>query len=121
MGNIRGIAENLWNNRNRMASEMAAPKNLSYKGVRNRGMVDNVNFLDDPERDYYRIISSKYFGVEPEAVNPKYIDLDSKMQLGYKYLQERNHNDCIRTWLVVWNDLMDAMEKESVKTFKAFD
>lgn len=84
-------------------------------------MVNNVGFPNDPERDYYRVIRSKYFGVEPEAVNPKYIDLDSKMQLGYKYLQERNHNDCIKTWLAVWNDLMDAMEKEAVKAFKAFD
>lgn len=84
-------------------------------------MADNVGFPNDPVRDYYKIISSKYFGVEPEAVNPKYIDLDSKMQLGYKYLEERNHSDCIRTWLAVWNDLMDAMQKESVKTFKAFD
>ncbi len=97
------------------------PTNLSYKGVRNRGMVDNAGFSDNSERDYYRFISSKYFGVEPEAVNPKYIDLDSKMQLGYKYLQERNQNDGIKTWIAVWNDLMDAMEKESARTFKEFD
>ncbi|MGD9567060.1 MAG: SEC-C metal-binding domain-containing protein [Sedimentibacter sp.] len=54
-------------------------------------------------------------------VNPKYIKLDEKMQLGYKYLYEDNYTDTIKTWLYVWNDLMDEMKKLSIKTFKEFD
>lgn len=80
---------------------------------------NNIN-ANSPQK-VYRVYSSKYFGVEPEPVNPRYIDLDFKMQLGYKYWFERNYADCIRTWQSVWKDLVDSMEKESVSTFKEFD
>lgn len=54
-------------------------------------------------------------------VNPNYIELDDKMQLGYKYLYEKNYTEVIKTWLVTWNILMDEMKKISARTFKEFD
>lgn len=54
-------------------------------------------------------------------VNYKYIELNDKMQLGYKYLHEENYTEVIKTWLVTWNILMDEMKKVSAKTFKEFD
>ena len=68
-----------------------------------------------------KIYKSKYAGMEPELVNPKYIDLDSNMQLGYKYNQEKDYTETIKVWNTVWNDLMDAMQKDFIKTFRQFD
>lgn len=67
------------------------------------------------------IYKSKYVGIEPEPVNPKYIELDSRMQLGYKYLYEKNYTETIRNWSNVWNVLMDAMQKDFINTFGQFD
>lgn len=53
--------------------------------------------------------------------NPNYIKLDKKMQQGYKYLDEENYTDAIKTWLHVWNDLMDEMKRLSIKTFDMYD
>lgn len=69
----------------------------------------------------YSIYSSKYVGLDPEPVNPKYRALDSEMQLGYKYAIEDNPTEATRVWLGVWNSLMDAMAKESIEKFRAFD
>ena len=68
-----------------------------------------------------KIYNSKYVGMEPEPVNPEYIDLDSNMQLGYKCNQEKDYTETIRVWNTVWNDLMDAMQKDLIKTFRQFD
>lgn len=54
-------------------------------------------------------------------VNPSYIKLNEKMQQGYRYLYEDNYTDAIKTWLHVWNDIMDEMKKASIKTFNEFD
>lgn len=69
----------------------------------------------------YEIYSSKYFGIKPEPVNYKYIKIDEKMQLGYKQLYENNCSDAVDTWKGVWNEIMDAMKKESIRTFEHFD
>ena len=70
---------------------------------------------------FYTIYKSKYVGMEPELVNPKYIDLDFNMQLGYKYNQEKDYTETIKVWNTVWNDLMDAIHKDFIKTFRQFD
>ncbi len=54
-------------------------------------------------------------------VNPIYIELNDKMQLGYKYLYKENYTEVIKTWLITWNILMDEMKKISARTFKEFD
>lgn len=54
-------------------------------------------------------------------VNLNHIELDDKMQLGYKYLYEKNYTETVKTWLDTWNILMDEMKKVSAKTFKEFD
>ncbi|HEY5583181.1 MAG TPA: hypothetical protein VIK78_01665 [Ruminiclostridium sp.] len=68
-----------------------------------------------------KIFNSKYVGIKTDPVNPKYIDLDSNMQLGYKYNQKKDYTETIRVWNTVWNDLMDAMQKDFIKTFRQFD
>lgn len=50
-----------------------------------------------------------------------YIELDDKMQEGYKYLYDGNLTDTIKVWLDTWNILMDEMKKVSAKTFREFD
>ena len=69
----------------------------------------------------YKIYSSRYLGIAPEEVNTKYLKLDAKMQLGYKYLLEENKLQAVSTWTEVWNEIVDAMRREGVKTLKAFD
>ena len=69
----------------------------------------------------YKIYSSRYLGVAPEEVNTKYLKLDAEMQLGYKYLIEDDKSQTLTTWTEVWNDIVDAMKREGLKTLKAFD
>ena len=68
-----------------------------------------------------KIYSSKYIGRAPDVVNEKYLSLDTKMQLGYKYLSEKNESEAVMTYIEVWNELMDAMKRDRIKTFKEFD
>jgi len=68
------------------------------------------------------VYSSKYMGGTLAAeVNPKYIELDSQMQSGYKYFLEDNYSEAIRRWAIVWNLIMDAMKQEKVNAFCCFD
>ncbi len=68
-----------------------------------------------------KIYSSKYIGRAPDEVNKKYLRLDAKMQLGNKYLSEKNESEAVITCIEVWNELMDAMKRDRIKTFKEFD
>lgn len=54
-----------------------------------------------------KIYSSKYIGRAPDEVNEKYLNLDAKMQHGYKYLCEKNVSEAVMTFIEVWNELMD--------------
>ena len=69
----------------------------------------------------YRAIRVKKGGYIVNIVNPRYIGLDDKMQLGYKYLYEEKYKEAINTWLITWNILMDEMKKISARTFEEFD
>lgn len=53
----------------------------------------------------YKIYSSRYLGIAPEEVNTKYLKLDAKMQLGYKYLLEENKLQAVSTWTEVWRKI----------------
>lgn len=66
-------------------------------------------------------LNSKYFGVKANPVNPKYIELDTNMQKGYKYYMKEDYTETINVWCNVFNDIMDAMKNESIKTFTQFD
>lgn len=69
----------------------------------------------------YRVYRSKYIGMKPEPVNPRYIEIDRQMQLGYQFYDDCKEAKAIKCWIDVWNQLMDVMQEKSIKTFKEFD
>jgi len=69
----------------------------------------------------YEIYSSKYFGVEPEPVNPKFIGMDRDMQKGYGYDYEGETGKAIFYWHVVFENLKSYFEEYKLESLKDFD
>jgi len=69
----------------------------------------------------YEIFSSKYFGVEPEPVNPKFIRIDKDMQKGYGYDYEGETGKAIFYWHVVFENLKTYFEEYEFESLKEFD
>jgi tetratricopeptide (TPR) repeat protein len=69
----------------------------------------------------YEIYSSKYFGVEPEPVNPKFIRMDKDMQKGYGHDYEGETGKAIFYWNVVFENLKSYFEEYKLESLKDFD
>ncbi len=69
----------------------------------------------------YEIYSSKYFGVEPEPVNPKFIRMDKDMQKGYGYDYEGETGKAIFYWHVVFENLKSYFEEYKLESLEEFD
>ena len=69
----------------------------------------------------YEIYSSKYFGVEPEPVNSKFIRMDRDMQKGYGYDYEGETGKAIFYWHVVFENLKSYFEEYNLKSLEEFD
>ncbi|WP_291643920.1 SEC-C metal-binding domain-containing protein [Clostridium sp.] len=57
----------------------------------------------------------------PQLVLEGYIKFDENMQEGYQFLIENQYDKAVRSWIDVWNKLMDYMENDNLKTFDSFD
>ena len=69
----------------------------------------------------YEIYSSKYFGVEPEPVNSKFIRMDRDMQKGYGYDYEGETGKAIFYWHVVFENLKSYFEEYKLESLEEFD
>jgi len=69
----------------------------------------------------YKIYSSKYFGVEPEPVNPKFVWMDKDMQKGYGYEFEGETGKAIFYWNVVFENLKSYFEEYKLESLEEFD
>src|SRR6056297_149616 len=69
----------------------------------------------------YEIYSSKYFGVEPEPVNSKFIGIDRDMQKGYGYDYEGETGKAIFYWYIVFENLKSYFEEYKLESLKEFD
>ena len=67
------------------------------------------------------IFKSKYVGMKQEPISEQFIEFDFKMQKGYQFLSNQEYNKVVEIWISIWNELMDYMEKDNIKTFKMFD
>ncbi|MCA1075871.1 SEC-C domain-containing protein [Clostridium bowmanii] len=66
-------------------------------------------------------ISNKDFYNNPQLVSKEFMELDEKMQEGYQFLMDNKHDKAVKSWIEVWNKLMDYMKNNNLKTFASFD
>ncbi len=66
-------------------------------------------------------IKNKNFYNNPQLVSEEFIEFDEKMQEGYQFLMDSQYDKAVRSWIDVWNKLMDYMKNDNLKTFDSFD
>lgn len=71
--------------------------------------------------NFKNILKSEFARIKQEVIYEQFIGFDLKMQKGYQYLSNQEYNKVIEIWISVWNELMDYMKKNNMKTFKMFD
>lgn len=70
---------------------------------------------------FNNLFNSKYAGRKLEQTLEDFKEFDSKMQQGYQYLSDGELDKAVGTWIGIWNEMMDYMEKHNIKTFEEFD
>ncbi len=69
----------------------------------------------------YEINSSKYYGIEPEPVNPELIKMDMMMQEGYGHEMDGDSNKAVSCWKGVFDELTTYFEENHLSDLKSFD
>ncbi|MEK6264982.1 MAG: hypothetical protein N2B06_09485, partial [Clostridium sp.] len=45
-----------------------------------------------------------------QLISDEFIEFDEKMQEGYQFIIDNQHDKAVRSWIDVWNKLMDYMK-----------
>lgn len=69
----------------------------------------------------YKINSSKYIGIEPEAVNSEFTKLDMMMQEGYGYELNGDSYKAVTCWKDVFNEVAAYFKENHISDLKFFD
>ena len=66
-------------------------------------------------------IKNNNFYNNPQLNSEEFIEFDEKMQEGYGFLMDNQYDKAVKSWIDVWNKLMDYMKNDNLKTFDSFD
>ncbi|MGH4050178.1 MAG: hypothetical protein ACREVX_02310 [Clostridium sp.] len=66
-------------------------------------------------------INNKNLYNNHQLASDKFIEFDEEMQAGYQSLTDNKYDKAVKSWIDVWNKLMDYMKNDNLITFASFD